>query len=197
MGYTIEYMIASLTGSLLSHNEKFCILQVGGVGYKVYASPETLAYCTLDKEVFLYIYTVVREDAFELYGFKNESSQDMFEKLIGISGIGPRAALSVMSAASVDTLRSAIGRGDLAYLTKVSGIGKKTAEKILLELRDKMGTQYDENITDGNNDDGDVVLALESLGYTLVDARAAAKSVSQDTIGTNNKIKEALKNLIQ
>lgn len=189
-------MIASLSGKPILITDKYCIIETSGVGYKAFASPETLAYVNNADQAFLYIYTVVREDALELYGFKDLPAQDMFEKLIGISGIGPRAALTVLSAATVYALRNAIASGDLAYLTKVSGIGKKTAEKILLELRDRVGAVNTEGIA-SENADGDVVLALESLGYSLSDARAAAKSVGRETVGINNKIKEALKSLMQ
>ena len=186
-------MIASLSGNLIHTTDRFCILETSGVGYKVFASPETLSGLTTSAPVFLYIYTVVREDALELYGFKTLSDQDMFEKLIGISGIGPRAALAVLSAVSVKALRSAISEGDLSYLTKVSGIGKKTAEKILLELRDKIEISTEHGTDLGR--DGDVILALESLGYSLPDAREAVRLTSPDIVGTANRIKEALKNL--
>jgi Holliday junction DNA helicase RuvA len=118
----------------------------------------------------------------------------MFERLIGISGIGPRSALGVLSVADPETLRSAIINSDISYLTKVSGIGKKTAEKILLELRDILGKgALVYNTTMG--DDVEVLMALESLGYSTSEARSAIQYINPETIGTNNKIKEALKSL--
>jgi Holliday junction DNA helicase RuvA len=188
-------MIASLSGKIIHTGEKYCVLETGGVGYKVFVSPETLSGLEKNSDsVFLFIHTVVREDAFELYGFKDVTSQDMFEKLISISGIGPRGALGILSVASTQELQNAIANGDLGYLTKVSGIGKKTAEKILLELRDKMSL-YSTDSANTNTVESDVVLALESLGYSTQDAREAVRLISPETVGVSNKVKEALKAL--
>ncbi len=187
-------MIGSLTGNAVHRTEKYIILDVVGVGYKVFATQDTMEYASSTPEVFLFVHTVVREDVLELYGFRDESSLSLFERLIGISGIGPRSALGVLSVAPIETLRSAIINGDISYLTKVSGIGKKIAEKIILELRDAIG----KNVLVENTamqDDGDVVLALESLGFSNMQARGALQSISKETIGTDNKIKEALRML--
>ncbi|MEN9852391.1 MAG: hypothetical protein RI996_334 [Candidatus Parcubacteria bacterium] len=187
-------MIGSLTGNSVHRTEKYIILDVGGVGYKVYATFDTIEYAASTPEVFLFVHTVVREDVFELYGFRDENSLTLFERLISISGIGPRSALGVLAVAPVETLRNAIIAGDISYLTKVSGIGKKIAEKIILELRDSIG----KNIQIENNavrDDSDVIEALESLGFSNTQARAALQNVSTDTLGTDNKIKEALRQL--
>ncbi len=187
-------MIGSLTGSLLSRNEKYILLDVSGVGYKVYANFDTMDYAAQEARVFLFIHTVVREDVLELYGFRDEISLDMFERLIGISGIGPRSALGVLAVADPETLKSAIIGGDISYLTKVSGIGKKTAEKILLELRDVLGRGVSVS-SPTMTADTEVILALESLGYSTAEARSAMQYINPETVGTNNKIKEALKSL--
>lgn len=139
-----------------------------------------------DKE-FL-IHTVVREDALELFGFQDETSLGLFEKLIGISGIGPRSALGIVNVGTIDSLTEAINKGDLGYLTAVSGIGKKTAEKIVLELRGKVS-----DIIERGNSDDEVVQALKVMGYTERDAQVAAQSAKGDTV--NEKIKSALKNI--
>jgi holliday junction DNA helicase RuvA len=187
-------MIGALTGTPLKRTEKYILLDVGGVGYKVFATLDTIEFAASSNNVFLLIHTVVREDVLELYGFRDEVSLDMFERLIGISGIGPRSALGVLSVADPETLKSAIINGDISYLTKVSGIGKKTAEKILLELRDVLGKGV--SVTNGSmTDDTEVMLALESLGYSTSEARATLQYINPETIGTNNKIKEALKAL--
>jgi holliday junction DNA helicase RuvA len=187
-------MIASLTGTIVHRTEKYMILDVSGVGYKVYAVHDTMEYAAHTPEVFLFIHTVVREDALELYGFRDENSLGLFEKLIAISGIGPRSALGVLAVAPIEQLRSAIISGDISYLTKVSGIGKKIAEKIVLELRDSIGTAVEVEHK-GVHDDGEVMQALESLGFTNSQARTALQAISKDITGTDNKIKEALRQL--
>ncbi len=185
-------MIGALTGTPLHRTEKYILLDVSGVGYKVFATLDTIEFAASVSSVFLFIHTVVREDVLELYGFRDEISLDMFERLIGISGIGPRSALGVLSVAAPENLKSAIINGDISYLTKVSGIGKKTAEKILLELRDVLGKGVSAHNT-AMTDDTEVLMALESLGYSTSEARATLQYINPETVGTNNKIKEALK----
>jgi holliday junction DNA helicase RuvA len=190
------YMIAALTGNAIHRTEKYCIIDVSGVGYKVYATQDTMEYAENTPEVFLFVHTVVREDALELYGFRDESSLSLFEKLISISGIGPRGALGALSVAPIENLRTAIIAADISYLTKVSGIGKKIAEKIILELRDSIGASISAEQSSAK-DDSDVIAALESLGFSTSDARSSLKLISKDTVGTDNKIKEALRLLAQ
>lgn len=185
-------MIGSLTGNVVHKTDKYCILDVGGVGYKVFCTLDTSEYASASENVFLFISTIVREDVFELYGFRDEHSLDMFEKLIGVSGIGPRSALGVLALAPINNLQNAIASGDITYLTKVSGIGKKTAEKILIELKDIMAKNNLQNNTVAS-DDSEILEALESLGYSTQESRAALNLISKETLGINNKIKEALK----
>jgi Holliday junction DNA helicase RuvA len=131
----------------------------------------------------------VREDALDLYGFLNREELEFFEMLINVSGIGPRSALAILGIASIETLRKAIGTGDTSYLTKISGIGRKTAEKIVIELRDKMGKELGGGSLQVELD---ALEALKSLGYSQNEARETLKKVSPNT-NTNTKIKEALK----
>jgi Holliday junction DNA helicase RuvA len=140
-----------------------------------------------DSPTEFFIHTVVREDALELFGFFEESSLKLFEKLINISGIGPRSALAIVNVGTIESLTEAINKGDLGYLTAVSGIGKKTAEKIILELR---GQISDLVLEDSNSE---VVQALKAMGYTERDAQQAAKNATGNTL--NEKIKSALKNV--
>jgi Holliday junction DNA helicase RuvA len=137
----------------------------------------------------LWIHTHVREDALDLFGFLERKELEFFEMLIGVSGIGPRSALAILGIASIETLRKAIGTGDTSYLTKISGIGRKTAEKIVLELRDKIGEEKGGSSLQGELD---ALEALKSLGYSQNEARDALKKVPADT-NTNTKIREALK----
>lgn len=170
----------------------------GGVGYKVYTTLETLGQNSTGEAVELWIHTVVREDALDLYGFSNKRSLDFFELLLTISGIGPKSALGILSATTVDSIIEAITTGESAYLTKIAGIGKKVVEKIILELKGKIGDNFgstDEGAIKMGNNDIDALEALKSLGYTHKEAKDALDDVSKDIKGTSDKIKAALKAL--
>lgn len=187
-------MIGKITGTVLLITDKYALLDAGGVGYKAAATADTLASLSLGEVGSLWTYLAVREDALDLYGFATLEEHDFFIMLISVSGIGPKGALGILAVASTDTLKRAIGTGDTAYLTKVSGIGKKTAEKIVLELRDKLHAHAETKESHGTlRAESDVVLALQSLGYSQNEARDALKEVPANIEGTNAKIKEALK----
>lgn len=189
-----EHMIAQLTGGIVFTGERYVVLDVGGVGYKVYLSMENLRLVAKEKgKVRLWTHLAVREDAMDLYGFIEKSELEFFELLIGISGIGPRSALGILSIAPVENIKKAVSSGDGSYLTKVSGIGRKTAEKIILELRDKLGSfTYIGGIPE-LKEEADAIEALQSLGYSQHEAREAIKKVSHDISGTGKRVKEALK----
>ncbi len=183
-------MIGSIEGTIILKTEKFIIINTNGVGYKVSVSPSLLSKNKkVGEEIFLWIHTHVKEDAIDLYGFEEIKELEFFEMLISVSGIGPRSGLTILSVASIETLSQAISTSDTAYLTKISGIGRKTAEKIVIELRDKMGVNQTGISLQGELD---ALEALKSLGYNQNEAREALKKVSGDT-NTNTKIKEALK----
>ena|SRR3989344_4180016 len=185
-----NHMIGSIKGKIILKTNKFLIVETAGVGYKINVSPDTLSKLKeINENILLWIHTHVREDTLDLYGFLDQQELEFFEMLINVSGIGPKGALSILGIASIETLKKAIGTGDIAYLTKISGIGKKTAEKIIIELRDKIitsktGTSLQEEL--------DVLEALKSLGYSQGEAREVLKKVSPNT-DTNTKIREALK----
>lgn len=187
-------MIARLEGIIVHTADKFLIIDVSGVGYKLYITTDSLASSILGDHVTFWVYTVVRENSIDLYGFKNINEMSFFESLLDVSGIGPRGALSILAIAPIDTLKRAIATGDTGYLNKVSGIGKKTAEKIIVELRDKLQNYKSDDNTPGLlRDESDIVEALKSLGYSQNEARDALKKVPSTTLGTNARIKEALK----
>ena len=190
-------MIIRLEGKILMKGDRFVALDVNGVSYRVFCGPQTIKSAPKKDGGFsLWTHLHVREDAMEIYGFLEYAELEFFEMLIGISGIGPKGALGVLAVAPLDNIKRAISSGETNYLTKVSGIGRKTAEKIVLELRDKLG-----GLGGGEaggmmlKEDQDVMGALQSLGYSLSEARDAMKQIPDDTEGTNNRIKEALKNL--
>ncbi|MFH1201245.1 MAG: Holliday junction branch migration protein RuvA [bacterium] len=183
-------MIGSIRGKIILKTEKFLIVETGGVGYKINVSPDVLSKTKkTDAELSLWTHLHVREDALDLYGFLNREELEFFEMLINVSGIGPRSALAILGIASIETLKKAIGTGDTSYLTKISGIGKKTAERIVMELRDKIGTGLSGTSLQVELD---ALEALKSLGYSQNEAREALKKVSPDA-NTNTKIREALK----
>jgi Holliday junction DNA helicase RuvA len=181
-------MIGSLRGKIISKGDKSVILETNGVGYKVSVSPDTISRVKIDDQVFLFIHTHVREDSFDLYGFLENQELEFFLMLLNVSGIGPKGALTILGVASIETLRKAISSNDLAYLTKISGIGRKTAEKILIELRDKVGKDTEGTL----QGELDALEALKSLGYSQNEARDALKQIENGT-DTNTKVREALK----
>ncbi len=188
-------MISHLTGTILLKTERHLILDVGGVGYKVAATTETLGKSKAEETVSLWTHLAVRENALDLYGFLTKEEQNFFELLITVSGIGPKSALAIFNVASVETLRRAISSGDTSYLTKVSGIGRKTAEKIVLELREKIGAQGDSEKGSSAQNEVDAVEALKSLGYSQFEAREAVKKIEPSITDTGARVKAALKQL--
>jgi len=185
-------MISQLTGTLVEKDLGSITVDVSGVGYGVRVSKETLSRLPADgKQVTLFTYLAVRENAMDLYGFSEREERSFFKLLIEVPGIGPKSALAILSLATVETLRKSITSNDTTYLTKVSGIGKKSAEKIVLELKDKLGA-----VIAGGPDlkgESDAVEALRSLGYSLGEARDALKEVDESVTDTGARVKEALK----
>ncbi|MSU44664.1 Holliday junction branch migration protein RuvA [Candidatus Nomurabacteria bacterium] len=187
-------MIGSIKGKIILKTEKYLIVETNGVGYKISVSPDALSRVKNPPagggtEIMLWIHTHVREDILDLYGFLDRQELEFFEMLINVSGIGPKGALGILGIASIETLKKAISTSDISYLTKISGIGKKTAEKIVIELRDKMGEAKTGSSLQGELD---VLEALKSLGYSQSEARETLKKVSVD-LNTTAKIREALK----
>jgi len=187
-------MIARLEGIIVHVADKFLIVDVSGVGYKLFVTTETLTSSLLGDHASFWVHTAVRENSIDLYGFKNTNEMSFFELLLDVSGIGPRSALSILAIAPIDTLKRAIATGDTGYLNKVSGIGKKTAEKIIIELRDKLQDyKNDSDTLQTLRDESDILEALKSLGYSQNEARDALKKVDPEATGMNARIKEALK----
>ena len=183
-------MIGSIRGKVALKANKFLIIEAAGVGYKINAALDTIAKAPkLGDEISLWVHTHVREDAIDLYGFLNRENLEFFELLLGVPTIGPKSALAILGITTIETLRKAISTGDTAYLTKVSGIGRKTAEKIVVELRDKIGEEKEGISLQGELD---ALEALKSLGYSQHEAREALKKVAPSG-DTNSKIREALK----
>ena len=188
-------MISYLSGICIYKDEKRVIIDVHGIGYNVFTVNDILMEAEVGSNCTFWTYLAVRENALELFGFKTKSELDFFEMLITISGIGPRGALGIMSITNVETLTRAIATGDTSYLTKVSGIGKKTAEKIVIELRDKLSARTGTEEEYSLRGESDALEALQSLGYSQREARDALKNVPNSLTDTSARVKEALKNL--
>jgi len=182
------HMIGSLRGRIQEVSGTSFLLEVSGVGYRIKVSPSVLSSLKVGGEAFLYIHDHVREDARDLYGFLSLEDLQLFEQLIGISGVGPKLGLTILSVGSVETVRRAIMSGDLVTLTSVPGIGKKTAQKIILELKGQLVEASLES-----SGDREVVEALQSLGYSSHQAREAMKGVSSDTKDVSERVREALR----
>lgn len=188
-------MISYLEGKIIDTGERHLVLQVGGVGYKVFVPSEALG--ELQKKqgqtASLFTYLAVRENALDLYGFEEKEELEFFELLITISGIGPKTALGILSVTTIKNIKQAIRSGETAHLTKVSGIGKKNAEKIVLELRDKITTLPGEEDTDNMRDESDSIEGLKALGYSEREAREALKKLPKEVTRPGERIKQALK----
>lgn len=185
-------MIATLKGTVELLRDTYVIVDVSGVGYKVFLSQYTMGKIAGSGSVMLYTHTYVREDSLSLYGFLALEELEMFEMLISISGIGPKAGMSILSIAEPKTIRNAIANEDPSILTKVSGVGKKTAERVILELRSKIG-QLPAHEKHEVSADTDALDALMVMGYSVTQAREALKQVPAETKDVAQRVTAALK----
>ena len=189
-------MIAYIKGKILNKSKGFVIINVRDIGYQVFVNTAQFTRLEIGQEIEFYIHHHIREDAMDLYGFNTPEDLEMFKLLLSISGIGPKSALGVLAVSSVNEIRETIAQGDSSLLTKVSGIGKKTAERVVLELREKVA-----HLADSGNSQvsalagSDEIDALMALGYSLQQAREALRKVDPKTKDSGQRIKEALKNL--
>lgn len=185
-------MISALSGTVRHKDLNTLIVDVSGVGYKVLVPTEVAIDVTPSSPIFLWTHLAVRETSLDLFGFLEREMLEIFELLITISGIGPKTALGILNVATPATLRQAVASGDTSHLTRVSGIGRKNAEKIVLELKDKLKVSKDDVAIDTRGE-GDALEALVSLGYSERDAREALKKVSKDVVGASERVRAALK----
>lgn len=186
-------MIGFIKGTVRDVSGRSIIIETQGVGYEIFASTDTLARAKTDTPLALFTHLAVRDDALELYGFETRKELSFFQILITVSGVGPRSAVAIVSLGSIDAIKKAIGSGDVSYLTRVSGIGKKTAERIVVELRDKLAS-LGHNAAAGELDhEAEALEALIGLGYSRDEARDALKKIPETITSTNEKIKEVLK----
>lgn len=185
-------MIAYLRGKNLFEQDNALIIDVRGVGYKVFCTESARNKAALENEIEFYIHSIIREQAFDLYGFEHENEIYFFKKLIDISGIGPKSALATIELASTDTLYQAIVNNNIEFLSSVPGIGKKTAERMCIELRDKLKDYQGETESSIKAGDHDVIDTLLAMGYTSAQAHQALSEISPEIEETKDRIKVAL-----
>ncbi|EKE25401.1 MAG: Holliday junction DNA helicase RuvA [uncultured bacterium] len=187
-------MIAKLKGKIDFLKDSYAVIDVNGVGYKVFLTLHTFGKIAGSGSAELYIHTYVREDTLALYGFLEIDELEMFELLIGISGIGPKAAMGILSIADPNTIRTAVLNEDASILTKVSGVGKKIAQRVILELKNKI---TDMPALDKARivDDSDALEALVAMGYSVSEARETLKMIPASIKDVGEKVKMALKSL--
>ncbi len=187
-------MIGSLRGRVTHLGLDFVLVEVGGVGYRVVAGPSLMARLRPGSDAAVFVHHLVREDQQALFGFAAMEELAFFELLMTVSGVGPRVALAIVSAHRVTKLQLAILNDDVDVFTAVSGVGRKTAQRIILELKEKV---HAAGVAAGvgTSTDSDVVAALESLGYTASEARRAAGAVAGGEGGLDMRIKAALQEL--
>ena len=187
-------MISALSGKVLHKDLNSIVVDVSGVGYKILVPTEVALGIETNSPISLWTHLAVRETSLDLFGFLDKETLNIFELLITISGIGPKTALGILNVATPTMLRQAVVNSDTSYLTKVSGIGKKNADKIVLELKDKLKLTTEDKIMDTRSE-GDAMEALISLGYSERDAREALKGVPKDIEGASERVKQALRML--
>lgn len=191
-------MIAYLRGTIIDKTLNYAILENNNIGYQVFGGNNFLNDLRVGSETEIYIHHHVREEASDLYGFKSLADLELFEMLLTVSGVGPKSALGVLNIASGDDVREAIGRGDAGLLTKVAGIGAKTAERVVLELKNKVMRPGGSSASSAPSSAGsDEIDALMSLGYSLSEARAALGAVPLEVSDSGARVKEALKKMVR
>lgn len=197
-------MLYNLKGTLTVSDVNFIVVECGGVGFKCFTTLNTVKQIGKTGDtVNVYTYLAVREDAMDLYGFSSLAELDAFKLLITVSGIGPKAAVSILSELSPDKLAVCIASGDAKAITKAQGVGKKTAERVVLELKDKMGAIAVGDVSDAvssaasvsaNSDSAEVVEALVALGYAQSDAAVVVGAMDK-SLSVDEMIRLGLKQL--
>ena len=174
-------MIATLRGEISQIEENALILEVGGVGLRVFVPAPLRTKLKAGEAAFLFTHLVVREDALTLYGFESQADRELFNILLGVDGVGPKVALSVLSTMTLDAVQRAVFADEADLLSRVPGVGKKTAQKIALHLKDKLKpTDALARVAAMSDKDSEVLAALTALGYSVVEAQAAIQSIPKD-----------------
>lgn len=190
-------MIGSLTGTVREIGPDGLLLDVRGVGYRVTVLPNILTETATGKTLTLLTHLHVREDDLALYGFMTREELDLFRMLLDVPGVGPKSAMAILAIAPVEVLVRGITGGDASLLTKISGIGRKTAERIVVELKTRLEREHPHLAGRGSTPHAEVVEALVALGYTLTQARDAVRQLPTEVESVEEGIKDALQTLGQ
>ncbi len=199
-------MFYYIAGKLAGIEPNMAVIDACGVGYALYTTANTLSRLSMGENAKLYVYENIREDAFDLYGFYDLREKRCFEMLVGVSGVGPKAAISILSSATPEALAMAIISGDEKALTAAPGVGKKIAQRILLELKDKMSKETDGLVVGGGQVSkgavggsklGDAVSALAVLGYSNAEISALLKDIDVENTALEEIIRQALKKMVK
>ncbi len=186
-------MIAMIAGHLSAVEERAVIVRVGGIGFRVHVPADFTTQCGAPgSEIVLYTHLHVREDELSLYGFASREELNLFELLLSVSGVGPRVALGMLSAMPVETIRQAIAGEQVNVLSGAPGVGTKTAKKIILDLKDKVGGGAEEEEAPRFEEDAEVIAALTTLGYSVVEAQSALQHVPPTARGVEERLRLAL-----
>jgi len=189
-------MIGSLEGIIEYLESPFVIVKVGGVGYRVLLPQSILQKLKINQKIKLFTYTYVREDALDLFGFEALENLKMFENLIGVSGIGPKTAINIFSFGDQNLITEAIIKGDVDFFTKVPRLGRKNAQKIIIELRSKMGSEQDLDLSEEDKKSQlEITQALKVFGFSTQEAKEAIKGIKNQGKTTEEKIRLTLKYL--
>jgi len=189
-------MIGSLEGTVELLDNPYAIVNVNGVGYRVFLYSLLFAKFNQQEKIKLFTYTHVREDALDLFGFAHFLDLKLFEQLITVSGIGPKTAINIFSFGERQAIINAIIQGDVAFFSAVPRLGKKNAQKIIIELKSKLGSSTELDLTtDEKIDHEEVSLALKSFGFSVKEANEAIKAIKDKAETTEDKIRMALKHL--
>ncbi len=188
-------MISFLRGTILDKQKQSLTLETsGGIGYEVHMAPLKLVEMKVGQEIALYTYLKVSDSALDLYGFETADERDFFTTLMTVSGVGPKTAMSILSLGAIDKISGAIARGDVKYLTGVSGLGKKTAERLVVELKGKVMNQESGSTNNGSSDAmSEVIEALVGMGYGRDEAKQAVQSIDVADKTTEQLLRLALK----
>lgn len=174
-------MIATLRGEITQIEENAIVVEVGGVGLRVFVPATLRTKLKAGEAIFLYTHLVVREDALTLYGFESQADRELFNLLLGVDGVGPKVALSVLSSMTLDAVQRAVFADEAELLSRVPGVGKKTAQKMALHLKDKLKpTDALARVAAMSDTDSEVLAALTSLGYSVVEAQTAIQAIPKD-----------------
>jgi len=176
-----DFMIATLRGEISQIEDNALILEVGGVGLRIFVPALLRTRIKVGEALLLYTHLVVREDALTLYGFESQADRELFTVLLGVDGVGPKVALSVLSSMTLDAVQRAVFADEGELLSRVPGVGKKTAQKMALHLKDKLKpADALAGVAAMSDADSEVLAALTALGYSVVEAQAAIQSIAKD-----------------